>query len=88
MVSGLYICINSDAISDEGIMASGKVKWFDGKKGYGFIVPAEGEGDVFVHYSAIKSESEFRTLKEGVRVEFEVAEGKKGLQALNVVVVP
>ncbi len=69
-------------------MATGKVKWFDGKKGYGFIIPSEGTGDIFVHYSAIKSESEFKTLKEGMAVEFDVMEGKKGLQAQNVVVLP
>lgn len=69
-------------------MATGKVKWFDGKKGYGFIIPSEGNGDIFVHYSAIKSESEFKTLKEGMAVQFDVMEGKKGLQAQNVVVLP
>ena len=73
---------------EEEDMATGKVKWFDGKKGYGFIVPVEGQPDIFVHYSAITSESEFKTLKEGMQVEFEVTEGKKGLQALNVVVLP
>lgn len=67
-------------------MATGKVKWFDGKKGYGFIIPAEGNADVFVHYSAIKTESEFKSLKEGTVVQFDLSEGKKGLQAHNVVV--
>lgn len=69
-------------------MATGKVKWFDSKKGYGFILPAEGNGDVFVHYTAIKTENEFKTLKEGMDVSFEIAEGKRGLQALSVTVVP
>ena len=69
-------------------MATGKVKWFDGKKGYGFIVPNEGSGDIFVHYSAIKSENEFKTLKEGMVVQFELTEGKRGMQALNVTVLP
>ncbi|MBI4810242.1 MAG: cold-shock protein [Ignavibacteriales bacterium] len=68
-------------------MAIGKVKWFDSKKGFGFIVPQDGQGDIFVHYSAIKSNNEFKTLKEGMTVEYEVTEGQKGLQALNVVVV-
>lgn len=63
-------------------MASGKVKWFDAKKGYGFITKEDG-GDVFVHYSAIQG-SGFRTLDEGETVEFDVVEGPKGLQAANV----
>ena len=68
-------------------MTIGKVKWFDGKKGYGFIIPDEGRAeDVFVHYTSIRTESEFKTLKEGMKVQFDLAEGKKGLQALNVVV--
>jgi len=67
-------------------MATGKVKWFDGKKGFGFIVPEDGSGDIFVHYSAIKTNNEFRILKEGMNVQYEVSEGKKGLQAVNVVV--
>ena len=70
------------------IMATGKVKWFDSKKGYGFILPSEGQGDVFVHYTAIKTETEFKTLKEGMAVQFELAEGKRGLQALNVTIQP
>jgi cold shock protein len=69
-------------------MATGKVKWFDRKKGYGFIVPAEGNGEVFVHYSSIKSEENLKILKEGMSVQFDISEGKKGSQAVNVVVVP
>ena len=69
-------------------MATGKVKWFDGKKGFGFIVPNEGNGDIFVHYSAIKSDNEFKLLKEGMNVQYDVTEGKKGLQAINIVVLP
>ncbi len=67
-------------------MARGKVKWFDGKKGYGFIEREEG-GDVFVHYTAIKTDKDYKTLEQGTTVEFDVVEGKKGLQAVNVVVV-
>ena len=67
-------------------MPRGRVKWFDGKKGYGFIEREEG-GDVFVHYSAIKSDKEYKSLEEGAVVEFDVVEGKKGLQAINVTVV-
>ena len=63
-------------------MPEGKVKWFNEKKGFGFIERDEGE-DVFVHFSAITG-SGFRTLTEGQRVEFEVEKGPKGLQASNV----
>ncbi len=64
-------------------MFKGTVKWFDSKKGYGFITKEGGE-DVFVHFSAIKSDG-FKTLKEGQRVQFEVQQGSKGPQAVNVV---
>ena len=64
----------------------GVVKWFNGEKGYGFIARDNGEKDVFVHFTAINSEG-FRTLREGQRVEFEVAEGEKGPQAQNVDVI-
>jgi CspA family cold shock protein len=64
---------------------SGTVKWFNGGKGYGFIAREEG-GDVFVHYSAIQG-SGFRNLEEGQKVEFDVQQGPKGLQAANVTVV-
>ncbi len=60
----------------------GTVKWFDAKKGYGFITKEDGE-DIFVHYSAIQAEG-FKTLKEGDKVEFEVQNGAKGPQAANV----
>jgi CspA family cold shock protein len=61
----------------------GMVKWFDAKKGYGFITPSDGGKDVFVHHSAIQMEG-YRALDEGVRVEFEVTSGAKGPQASNV----
>jgi CspA family cold shock protein len=61
----------------------GTVKWFNETKGYGFIARESGS-DVFVHYSAIRGNG-FRTLKEGQRVEFELGQGPKGLQAVNVV---
>lgn len=63
-------------------MATGTVKWFNNSKGYGFI-EREGEPDVFVHYSAIEG-SGYRSLQDGQRVEFEVVQGPKGLQAANV----
>ncbi|NKE72738.1 cold shock domain-containing protein [Candidatus Manganitrophus noduliformans] len=61
----------------------GKVKWFNEKKGYGFIEREDG-GDVFVHFSAIKGEG-FKTLAEGQTVEFEIIQGEKGPQAANVI---
>jgi cold shock protein len=61
---------------------TGRVKWFNESKGYGFI-EREGEDDVFVHYSAIMGDG-FKTLKEGQVVEFEVKEGPKGAQAADV----
>ncbi|MBM3333645.1 cold-shock protein [Candidatus Sumerlaeota bacterium] len=64
-------------------MITGTVKWFNNSKGYGFIVRDDG-GDVFVHYSSIKGQG-FRTLSEGQKVQFEVKQGPKGLQAENVV---
>jgi cold shock protein len=63
-------------------LAQGTVKWFSNEKGYGFI-EREGEDDVFVHFSAISGEG-YKSLTEGQRVEFEVVEGTKGLQAANV----
>jgi len=63
-------------------MSEGTVKWFDNKKGYGFIKREEGD-DVFVHYSAIQGEG-FKTLNQDEKVTFEVVDGPKGLQASNV----
>ena len=65
-------------------MAKGRVKWFNEKKGFGFISRDDGN-DVFVHFSAIKRDG-FKSLIEGDEVEFEVTQGPKGLQATNVVV--
>ena len=63
-------------------MATGKVKWFNDAKGYGFIAREDGP-DVFVHHTAIMAEG-FRSLSEGQTVEFDITEGPKGLQAANV----
>ena len=64
-------------------MVMGTVKWFNESKGYGFISPAEGGSDVFVHFSAIEGEG-FKTLAEGQQVEFEVQDSPKGPQAARV----
>jgi CspA family cold shock protein len=65
-----------------GTLAEGTVKWFSNEKGYGFI-EREGGEDVFVHHSAVQMEG-YRSLTEGQRVQFEVVQGDKGLQAANV----
>lgn len=64
-------------------MATGKVKWFNNAKGYGFILPAEGGEDLFAHYSSIQMEG-YKTLKAGQDVEFEILEGPKGSHAVNI----
>ncbi|MBG0565074.1 cold-shock protein [Actinoplanes aureus] len=64
-------------------MATGTVKWFNGEKGFGFITQDSGDGDVFAHFSAIVTNG-YRTLEENQRVEFDVTQGAKGLQAENI----
>lgn len=65
-------------------MSTGKVKWFNESKGWGFIEPDEGGDDIFVHYTAIAGDG-FKTLKEGQQVEYELQDGKNGKQqAVNV----
>ena len=65
-------------------LETGKVKWFNDSKGYGFISRDSGDDDVFVHFSAIVSQSGFRSLAEGDKVQFTVEQGQKGLTAANV----
>lgn len=64
-------------------MPNGTVKWFNESKGFGFIAPADGSEDVFVHYSSIQGNG-FKTLTEGQAVTYESQRGPKGLQAVNV----
>ena len=87
-----YRHINKDRIFDSDFfvmrfrrklyMATGKVKWFNAEKGFGFI-EQEGGDDVFVHFSAIQSEG-FKSLDEGQEVSFDIEEGQRGPQAVNV----
>lgn len=65
-------------------MAKGTVKWFNNSKGYGFIAPEDGSNDVFVHHNSIQGEG-YKSLDEGQSVEFEVQQGQKGPEAINVV---
>jgi len=64
-------------------MATGTVKWFNDAKGFGFITPDDGSTDLFAHFSAIQADG-FKSLKEGQKVNFEVAQGPKGRQASNI----
>ncbi len=64
-------------------MSVGTVKWFNEKKGFGFITPDEGGDDLFVHHTNISAKG-FRTLKDGQKVEYQAAQGKKGMEATDV----
>ena len=65
-------------------MATGKVKWFNETKGFGFITPDAGGEELFAHYTAIQTDG-FKVLKENQRVTYDVVQGQKGLQAANIV---
>jgi CspA family cold shock protein len=65
-------------------VGTGRVKWFNAKKGFGFIAPDDGGADLFVHHSEIRTEG-YATLDEGQKVQFEIGQGKKGPCATNVV---
>lgn len=66
-------------------MSKGTVKWFDDSKGFGFITPEEGGGDIFFHFSQIQNGGGFASLKDGQPVEYEVVEGNRGPSATKVV---
>ena len=83
MLVGLHLWTSDGGKRRELILAKGFVKWFDTKKGYGFIEQPGGD-DIFVHYSGIAGDG-FRSLRAGEEVEFEVSQGPKGAQATKVV---
>lgn len=78
-------CLKRIVAKGVNTVPRGVVKWFNVEKGYGFIQQEEGS-DIFVHYTGIKGEG-FRKLEEGQAIEFDITEGKKGPQAVNVVIV-
>jgi cold shock protein len=68
---------------EETVMATGTVKWFNDAKGYGFITPDDGTGDLFAHFSEVRAEG-FKTLHENQKVNYEIKEGPKGRQASQI----
>ena len=73
----------SDSTTSNGPKVTGTVKWFNDAKGFGFVTPDDGGEDLFAHFSAIQMNG-FKTLKEGQKVAFEVTQGPKGKQAINI----
>jgi CspA family cold shock protein len=82
--TGLHVKCRLQPVFEVLAMLTGTVKWFNESKGFGFIAQDNGGDDVFVHFSAIQIPG-FKTLKDGQKVQFEIQEGPKGLQAANVV---
>ncbi len=80
------VCDFKTDIKEYVIMANGTVKWFNDKKGYGFIEQEDGGSDLFVHHNAINADG-FKSLKEGDRVTFDIEQGQKGPAAANVTVI-
>ncbi len=74
---------HNESFGEHKNMASGTVKWFNDDKGYGFITPDDGGSDLFVHHSNIQMGG-FKSLKDGQKVQYEAAQGKKGPEATNV----
>ena len=77
------LTLNQVQEKEVNIMAEGTIKWFSDQKGYGFVTPDGSGKDVFVHFSALQGEG-FKTLAEGQRVSFDITQGPKGEQAVNV----
>jgi CspA family cold shock protein len=77
-------CVPTVTPTAEVTMQSGTVKWFNDAKGFGFITPADGSADVFVHFSTVQGDG-FKSLQEGQQVEFESTKGPKGMQTTKVV---
>ena len=80
---GAALCTDTCGGKGNATVASGTVKWFNAEKGFGFISQPDGGADVFVHHTAIQMNG-FRSLEEGQAVEFDLQEGPKGLQAVDV----